>query len=99
MSAVMRVTARNAEGVLLDYGDPTAVKPHHIEQRPQSSDRVRCAVLRAEQALRLLETIAECLDIAGQTGFATEMWWPIHAVRAYIELERPVLGMAPRGLA
>jgi hypothetical protein len=86
------IERRNDEGVLLRY-HPSRMGSHHIEQRPQPSDRVRGAVLRAERAVRLLETIAECLDIAGDSGFAAEMWWPIRTIRAYIELERPALGM------
>jgi hypothetical protein len=50
-------------GVVLRYADPGARRPHHDERTAQPGDLLRVAILKAERALVLLQTIAEHADI------------------------------------
>jgi hypothetical protein len=78
--------------VILDYGDPSALRQHHIERRPQAPDRLRTALLRAERELTRLEIICEHLAVS-EVGLE-RITWALHTIRAYIEQERPALGLA-----
>jgi hypothetical protein len=63
MSAAVEIVRRNDDGVLLRYR--TDVRgPHHDAQRHWPSDRLRMAILRAERQVRMLEIIAEHLELS-----------------------------------
>lgn len=79
--------------VLLDYGDPSLRRAHHVEQRPQVSDRLRQALLRAEGELMRLEILFEHIEVS-ELG-AERICWALHTIRAYLAMERPTLGLAP----
>jgi hypothetical protein len=50
-------------GVLLRYPDPTVRRAHHDTRTAQPGDLLRVAILKAERALVLLQTIAEHADL------------------------------------
>jgi hypothetical protein len=58
------IVRRNREGVILNYGDPTELRPYQVLQKQQPGDGERCAIIRAEDGLIVLEIIFEHLDLA-----------------------------------
>jgi hypothetical protein len=78
--------------VILDYGDPSARRAHHTERRPQPSDRLRTALIRAERELCKLEIICEHIEIS-EIG-ADRIAWALNTLRGYLEMERPSLHLA-----
>jgi hypothetical protein len=78
--------------VILDYGDPAALRSHHVERRPQAPDRLRTALLRAERELTRLEIICEHLE-PSELGIE-RISWAFKTIRTYLEMERPTLGLA-----
>lgn len=59
------IIQRNDEGVVLRYADPSVLRPHHSEQRPQVSDRRRNALIAAERELLTMAVIFDYLDLSG----------------------------------
>ena len=78
--------------VILDYGDPSTRRPHHVERRPQASDRLRGALIRAERELTRLEIICEHLELS-EVG-VERICWSLKTIRAYLDMERPALSLA-----
>jgi hypothetical protein len=89
VSAVLR---RDDHGVLLRYADPTVLRAHHVEQRPQVSDTRRIALIKAERSLLSLWVIAEHLNISdiGMMRIADEL----ETIRNALEIKRRDYGMA-----
>jgi hypothetical protein len=89
MSAVIQ---RNHEGVVLRYADPTVLRAHHVEQRPQVADRQRVQLIKAERSLLTLWVIAENLNISdiGMTRIADEL----ETIRRALDIKRRDYGMA-----
>jgi hypothetical protein len=85
------VVRRNHEGVLLNYGDPTELRPYHVLQKPQPSDRERIAIIKAERGLIVLEIIFDCLDLSdiASTRIADEL----RAIYRALQVRRRRLGM------
>jgi hypothetical protein len=54
---------RNSEGVLLRYSDPADRRPHD-ERKVQGNDLQRIAILKAERALFLIQTITDHADFS-----------------------------------
>jgi hypothetical protein len=89
------IIMRNHEGVVLRYADPSVQRRHHIERRPQAFDRLRTALLRAEREMTRLETICEHLEVSEVGG--ERISWALQSIRAFLEMERPTLGLARVG--
>jgi len=89
MSAVLR---RDDHGVFLRYADPTVLRPHHVEQRPQVSDTRRIALIKAERELLTLRIIADHLDLSniGRTRIDVAL----EAIRVGLEFKRRDYGMS-----
>ncbi len=91
---VMRdVIRRNAEGVLLNYGDAGALRPFHLEQRPRRLDGERAALLHAERALLRLELILNHLDGTVSCVGIEEMLDAVWLIRRSLDLTRAELDM------
>jgi hypothetical protein len=88
MSAIVR---RNREGVLLRY-DPSALRAHHIERKPQRSDRERIAVIEAEHELIVQEIIFEHLDLSDIAR--TRLDDGLRAIYRGLHVRRRRLGMS-----
>jgi hypothetical protein len=83
---------RNHEGVVLRYADPSVLRAHHVEQKPHPSDRERCAIIKAEHGLIVLEIILDCLDLAdiARTRIDDEL----RAIYRALRLKRRSIGMS-----
>jgi len=83
---------RMHDGVLLRYGDPGALRPHHAYERPQVSDRRRNALIKAEGELLALQIIADHLDLSGIAR--TRIADALESIRVALEVKRRDYGMA-----
>ncbi len=92
-AALSEVVGHDDSGVLLRYF-PDKLGRHHVEQRPQVSDRRRMALLKAERAVLTLWIIAEHLNISdvGMTRIADEL----QAIREALEVKRRDYGMTAK---
>jgi hypothetical protein len=90
MSAVMR---RDDHGVILRYADPTVLRAHHVEQRPQVSDTRRIALIKAERELLTLRIIADYLDLSDLAR--NRIADSLETIRIGLEVKRRDYGMAP----
>jgi hypothetical protein len=87
MSAVLR---RDDHGVLLRYADPSVLRPHHAQQRPQIADRERMQLLRAERACLTIRIIGEhVLSDLGMSRLLDEL----HTIQRALNSKRPSLGL------
>lgn len=59
------VIRTNADGVVLNFGDPGEPHPFHRDQTPRISDAERAALIAADAAVLTLLIIAEHLDLSG----------------------------------
>jgi hypothetical protein len=93
VSAARRDVIRRVNGVVLNYGDPTALQRHHTKSKFQPSDRLRASVIKAERAVRTLWVIAQHLEISDigldRVDFA------LKTITAALDLARDELGMCP----
>jgi hypothetical protein len=78
-------------GVLLRYPDPTVRRAHHDERKAQPDDLERVAILRAERALILLQTIAEHADLNEHAVMRIEE--ALDDVYAALQIKRRQFGM------
>jgi hypothetical protein len=90
---VTRHRLRNHEGVLLDYGDPGALRDYHREHKPQANDRERVELLKAERELLTLRVIVDHLDISN-IGI-TRIHDALQQIQRALAAKRPRLGMSP----
>jgi hypothetical protein len=92
--SAVQIEHRNAEGVLLRYriGERHAF---HDDRRPQPSDRLQMALLRAERKLRVLEIIAEHLELS-DVG-ADRVAYALRSIQALFTLARAELGLCVEG--
>lgn len=76
---------RNAEGVILDYGDVGRA----LAFTPTDPDkhRQRVALVRAEAGLNVLQTVAECLELDD----VHRIWRSIKSIRYLIDITRESL--------
>jgi hypothetical protein len=88
------VVARNHHGVLLRYADPSVLRPHHVEQRPQISDGRRAALIRAERELLTLRIIADHLDLSSIA--LTRIGDALESIRVALEVKRRDYGMSAK---
>jgi hypothetical protein len=78
--------------VVLDYADPSALRAHHVDQKPQPSDRDRIAVIKAERGLIVLEIIFDCLDLSDIAS--TRIDNQLRAIYRGLRVRRRSLGMS-----
>jgi hypothetical protein len=57
------IVRRDRNGVLLRY-HPEILRPHHVKPGPQVSDSERMLLIKAEQGVRTLQTIAENMEMS-----------------------------------
>jgi hypothetical protein len=55
---------RNHEGVILDYCDPSDLRPHHVQRVTQVSDRRRNALIAAERELLTMAVIFDHIELS-----------------------------------
>ena len=87
----------NDEGVVLDYPDPAERRLHHDERKSQPNDLERVAIIKAERALILLQTIAEHADLNEYAVMRIEE--ALDDVYEALQLKRRECGMHTTGSA
>jgi hypothetical protein len=91
MSAVIEpyIERFDARGVLLRYY-PARLGPHHTEQRDRVElDRRRADLLRAERACRVIEVIADHLNLSDHA--LTRVRDELDAIQRALNAKRPAL--------
>ena len=86
MSAVLRQTV-DAHGVILTYA-PEVRGRHHVEQRRQPSDRLRCSILRAQRELGDMRLMLECISDVLSDVAIDRFWFALRTVEGTLSLAR-----------
>jgi hypothetical protein len=90
-AAPQDVVCRNHEGVVLRYA-PSALGRHHIERRPQTSDRDRVRLIAAEREILIMTIIFDHLELSGIAR--TRLDDAVTRIRRALAIKRRNLGMA-----
>jgi hypothetical protein len=80
-------------GVLLCYF-PDRLGRHHLEQRHQPGDRLRCSILRAEREIRCMRIMIECIEEALSEVAVDRFAFGLHTVEVTLSLARDELGLS-----
>jgi hypothetical protein len=115
MAAVMElgqpIVVRGDDGRLRRYPDPSVLRPYHIEQKPQSIDRERCALVKqrdslveAERRLRTMRFAVADLDVADYVfdwldQEIRQIQRTLHMVRSAMHFTWDRLDLAPEDLS
>jgi hypothetical protein len=78
------------DGVLLRYRTDAPIR---TEQKPQASDRLRIALIKAKRELATLEIIIDLFDDLYSELARNRLNYALRAIRAALEMERPALGL------
>jgi hypothetical protein len=88
---VSAITTHNRLGHVRRYSDGSELRPFHVEQKPQPTDRERCALVAADKEIGVLFTIAQYLEVS-DVGFS-RILHALQIIQRALDAKRLRVGM------